>query len=225
MKSVYIPGGLSKAHPGLEQAFKSVQALFAEQQQLIQANSASNFAAQIAALASEIATIESEIATIDSIVNPTYTAVSSVSFGRPVYEVTSGTAAVIDGTSPGAVGAVLGVAGANASVGRSFPVIAPYRVAGGVGSGWDVGVPVFVGPSGALSQIPPDVLRPLIIGYALTSADLFVRPEQYNVPYTLNQVPAGDIAFIPGPHNLIVVGALGLTLDGGLVLNGGAIIV
>lgn len=151
-----------------------------------------------------------------------YNAAAVAAF-TPVYEFSPGfVQATTDGASDQS-GAFIGVTAAAATSGTVGVVV--FGDAVNPIWAWTVGSPVYLNTDGTLTQVPPDVMYPLIVGDAISATTLFVNPRFYTVPQSLSMIPAGETVFIPSAYNLLAASSRGLTNNGTLVNYGSVVMV
>jgi hypothetical protein len=226
--------GLSTAgQRAFENHAKSIQSAinFTSQQAVKGMATSFQFQQLLAALASltqRVTNLEAEVAALENQpaggggAYPTigvFVQASGFGFPAAVYETAPGVCDLADSSDPAKTQPLLGIAtGSAASGGCNVTLLGD---AASTTWSWTPGLPVYVGGAGALTQAPPDVLFPLLIGYATDAQTVCVAPQALQVPASLGTIPAGDLVFIPSACNLLTLASAGLRLDGGLILNGG----
>jgi hypothetical protein len=179
MKSVYIPSGLSKVHPGLEPALKSIQNIFADQQASIAAAASSNSnAAANASLISQLQQLTTIVNNLQVEINSgekSYTAVATIRAFAAVVESAPGFVMLADSSSVAGVTNVVGISTNTANAGGEVLVAGVGGTVINTGWTWIPRLPVFIGSAGFLTQTPGTLQ--ISIGTAISATSILVSPE------------------------------------------------
>ena len=102
---------------------------------------------------------------------------TTVSGGMGVASAAGGAVPADAGTLAGCQ-AFIGVAQQGGNAGSTIAVVS-YGPATDTGWAWTPYQPIFLGLAGALTQTPPETGVCFIVGFALSAAEMFVRPLSF----------------------------------------------
>ena len=175
----------------------------------IEANLAlpSSVNASLAKLAAEITALQAASGTSSS----TTTASTTQSFKTAeamvppvaVYESASGVVSIANALVQSRAYSVIGIATTAAPAGGTVTVTTAGGTALTPGYSFSVGLPVFVGATGTLTQAPPAGFPALQVGIAVGAAQVLVLPDQQLTTYEVNGVTIGNrrqVDFVAGSN-------------------------
>lgn len=134
--------------------------------------------AAISLLQQQLATVEAEIAAIESQLGLAYTAQEDILTYCAVYQSSVGYVSIANSDDAATMTGVLGIAAPVASSGQAVSVYRWGTTVSVPAWSWTAQAPIFVGPSGTLTQTPPTTGVLLLIAWAVDTNSAIVFPSE-----------------------------------------------